>query len=245
MDSVISIENMSFSYNGKNKVLENINFNATGNECIGLIGANGAGKSTLLKILTGIESAYEGKVKINGLDVNKKNIKSIRKDIGYVFQDSESQLFMTTVYEDVAFGPRNYGYDKEKVDILVKNALKQVHLENFENRQIYKLSGGEKKLAAIATILSMEPKVILMDEPTVALDPRNRRNLIDVINGMKGLKIIASHDLDMILDTCKRTVLVSGQTVIKDGDTMEILKDEKLLKENGLELPLSMSRHYD
>ena len=174
--------------------------------------------------------------------MEKKNLTDIRAKIGYVFQDSESQLFLSTVYEDVAFGPRNYGYREEEVNRRVMDALRKVHLEELKDRHIYRMSGGQKKLASIATILSMEPEVMLLDEPSIALDPRNRRTLIHILNEMKETKIIASHDLDMIWDTCERTILLSEGKVIKDGKTAEILSDRKLLEENGLELPLSMQR---
>ena len=142
-----------------------------------------------------------------------------------------SQLFLSTVYEDVAFGPRNYGYSEEEVQKKVMSALQQVHIEELKDRPIYRMSGGQKKLAAIATILSMEPEVILFDEPSVGLDPKNRRNL---------LKIIASHDLDMIFDTCDKTILIEKGKLIYEGETAKILTDQRLLEESGLELPLSM-----
>ena len=149
---------------------------------------------------------------------------------------------MTTVAQDVAFAPKNYGFDEAEVARRVDRALEMVHITHLKDKAIYKLSGGEKKLASIATILSMTPDIILMDEPTVALDPGNRRNLIRVVNEFSHLKIIASHDLDFIWDTCRRTILMAGGRIIKDAPTEEILRDEDLLLANGLELPLSLSR---
>ena len=168
----------------------------------------------------------------------KKNLKTIRKNVGYVFQDADSQLFMSTVFDDVAFAPRNYGMSEAEVNEKTMEALKVVHIEQLKDKQIYKLSGGEKKLASIATILSTEPDVILMDEPSVALDPKNRRNLINILNRLNQAKIIASHDLNMIMDTCERTILLSDGKIIKDGNTKEILLDKELMEESGLELPL-------
>lgn len=159
-----------------------------------------------------------------------------------MFQDSDSQLFLSTVYEDVAFGPKNEGCSEKEVEQHVMDALKKVHMEAFKDRQVYRLSGGQKKLASIATILSMKPSIILLDEPSIALDPKNRRNLIHILNDMKELKIVASHDLDLIYDTCERTILLADGKIIKDGKTKDILTDKKLLEENGLELPLSLSR---
>lgn len=237
----IRAEHLSFSYDGVREVLTDLNFIIEQEEAVGLIGANGAGKSTLLKILVGLVSGYRGRVEVGGLYVEKRNLQQIRRQTGYVFQDSESQLFLSTVYEDVAFGPRNYGYDETEVDRLVTAALRQVHMEDMKDRQIYRMSGGQKKLAAMATVLSMEPRMILLDEPSGGLDPRNRRNLIRVIRSMKGARIVASHDLDLVLDTCGRTILIGGGRIVRDGPTDEILTDEKLLYEHGLELPLSLS----
>lgn len=145
---------------------------------------------------------------------------------------------MSTVFDDVAFAPRNYGMSEAEVNEKTMEALKVVHIEQLKDKQIYKLSGGEKKLASIATILSTEPDVILMDEPSVALDPKNRRNLINILNRLNQAKIIASHDLNMIMDTCERTILLSDGKIIRDGNTKEILLDKELMEESGLELPL-------
>ena len=207
-------------------------------ESVGLVGANGVGKSTLLRILVGLNTGFQGDVMVNNFPLEKKNFKSIRKNIGYVFQDADSQLFMSTVFDDVAFAPRNYGMSEAEVNEKTMEALKVVHIEQLKDKQIYKLSGGEKKLASIATILSTEPDVILMDEPSVALDPKNRRNLINILNRLNQAKIIASHDLNMIMDTCERTILLSDGKIIKDGNTKEILLDKELMEESGLELPL-------
>lgn len=245
----IDVEQVSFSYkmadegtdgNFDGTVLRDISFYAGEHESIGLVGANGVGKSTLLKLLVGLEEEFSGKIRVEGIPVEKKTLNRIREKIGYVFQDSESQLFMSTVYEDVAFAPRNYGLAENEVQRRVEEALEKTGIPDIMYRHTYELSGGQKKLVSIATILSMLPDIILMDEPTVALDPKNRRNLIQLLNSFEHLKMIASHDLDMILDTCDRTILLSGGKIIKDGPTKEILTDRELLEENGLELPLSL-----
>ncbi len=241
----IEIEHLTFSYSSHpeaRRIFSDIGFQADENENIGIIGANGVGKSTLLKILTGLLLEYQGSVRVNGIHVEKKTLKTIRSQLGYVFQDSDSQLFMPTVYEDVAFAPRNYGYSKQDVEERVCEALKMVHMDALKDRQIYRLSGGEKKLVSIATILSMQPDILLLDEPSTALDPKNRRNLIHILNEISGLKLIASHDLDMIWDCCERTILLSDGQIVKDGPTEEILSDEVLLESCGLELPLSLSK---
>ncbi len=238
MENIISVSDLSFGYDSKRKVLENINFQLKKGESVGLVGANGVGKSTLLRIFVGLNTGFQGDVMVNNIPLEKKNLKTIRKNVGYVFQDADSQLFMSTVFDDVAFAPRNYGMSEAEVNEKTMEALKVVHIEQLKDKQIYKLSGGEKKLASIATILSTEPDVILMDEPSVALDPKNRRNLINILNRLNQAKIIASHDLNMIMDTCERTILLSDGKIIKDGNTKEILLDKELMEESGLELPL-------
>lgn len=238
MENIISVSDLSFGYDSKRKVLENINFQLKKGESVGLVGANGVGKSTLLRILVGLNTGFQGDVMVNNIPLEKKNLKTIRKNVGYVFQDADSQLFMSTVFDDVAFAPRNYGMSEAEVNEKTMEALKVVHIEQLKDKQIYKLSGGEKKLVSIATILSTEPDVILMDEPSVALDPKNRRNLINILNRLNQAKIIASHDLNMIMDTCERTILLSDGKIIKDGNTKEILLDKELMEESGLELPL-------
>ena len=239
---MIELNNVCFSYNNEKQTLSNINIKIEDNESVGIIGANGVGKSTFLKLLVGLELNYTGEINVNNLKVEKDNLVSIRKDIGYVFQDSDSQLFMPTVYEDVAFAPRNYGFSKEEIEERTINALKSVGIEELKDKSIYKLSGGQKKLVSIATVLSLKPSILIFDEPTIALDPKNRRRFINVINSLEGTKIITSHDLDLIYDTCSRTILLSDGKIVKDGDTKTILTNKELLENNGLELPLSMTR---
>ncbi|WP_035784481.1 energy-coupling factor ABC transporter ATP-binding protein [Butyrivibrio sp. MC2021] len=239
---ILKIENLSFSYEKTQQVLKDINLTAVDGESIGIIGANGIGKTTLMKLLVGLYTDYQGTLEVAGHQVNKKNLAHIREHIGYVFQDSDSQLFLSTIEDDVAFGPRNYGLSEEEVEKRVTEALEKVHISELRNKQTYKLSGGEKKLASIATILSMKPDIIIMDEPSIALDPRNRRNLIKILNEIDSLKIITSHDLDFILDTCERCLLLDEGRIIADGGSREILMDKELLEAHGLELPLSAGR---
>ncbi|MCR5556602.1 MAG: energy-coupling factor ABC transporter ATP-binding protein [Butyrivibrio sp.] len=237
---LLKIEHLSFSYEKGQQVLNDVNFMAHDKESIGIIGANGIGKSTLMKLLVGLYLNYDGVLEVAGHQVNKKNLNHIREHIGYVFQDSEAQLFLSTIEDDVAFGPRNYGLSEEEVEKRVTEALEKVHILELRKKQTYKLSGGEKKLAAIATILAMEPDIIIMDEPSIALDPRNRKNLITILNEISSLKLITSHDLDFIMDTCERTVLLDEGRIIADGATKEILSDRELLEGHGLELPLRL-----
>lgn len=240
--SLIEINNLSFSYDKGTDILSNFNLTVKEGESVAIVGANGVGKSTLLRLLVGLETGYDGSIRIAEKEVIKKNLPEIRKETGYVFQDAEAQLFMPSVYDDVAFAPRNYNYCEEEVSAKVEDTLKKIGIYHLKDKATYKLSGGEKKLVSIATILSTEPKIVLMDEPSIALDPKNRRNLIHVLNGLSQCKIIATHDLDMALDTCDRTIILKDGKTAKDGKTKELLCDSELLEECGLELPLSLSR---
>lgn len=238
----IDIENLTFGYDKKNLLFKDLSFHAHENDSIGIIGANGAGKSSLLKLLVGIMPIDSGSIRVEEIPLEPKTLAKIREKIGYVFQDSDSQLFMSKVYDDVAFAPRNYGFSEEEVDRRVKHALELTHISHLSDKSIYKLSGGEKKLAGIATILSMTPDIILMDEPSASLDPGNRRNLINLLNEFNHLKIVASHDLDFVWDTCNRVVLMNRGCIVADGTPDEILRNKELLEANNLELPLSLSR---
>ena len=241
-DTCIELKQVDFAYDKNVQILKQVTMQIESGESVGLIGANGVGKSTLLKLLVGLNENYTGDIRVEGIPVSNQNLSAIREKTGYVFQDSENQLFMSTVSEDIAFGPRNYGLPESEVKKRVEDALKRMRIEHLAEKQIYKLSGGEKKMAAIATILSMQPEVVLMDEPTIALDPKNRRNLIHILNELSQTKLIASHDLDMIYDTCDRVVLMDQGEVVADGMAKEILTDQKLLEEHGLELPLGIQR---
>ena len=235
---MIEFRNVTFSY-GEAPVVENLSFSIKKGENVGLIGANGAGKSTIMKLMLGLITG-SGEIKVDGLPMNKENLGEIRKKIGFVLQDSDNQMFMPTVYEDMIFGPRNYGLSKEETEKRVDAVLAQLGLQDLKHRYNHKISGGEKRMAAIATILAMEPEMILMDEPSTALDPVNRRTVINTINRLPQTKLIASHDLDMILDTCQRVILLSHGAIVADGDAETILRDKELLEANRMELPFCL-----
>jgi len=238
---MLEFQNVSFSYEQGNPVLKDVSFRIEKGECVGLIGANGAGKSTVMKLLLGLLFG-EGEIISAGLRLNKANLPLIRRKTGFILQDSDDQMFMPTVYDDMMFAPLNYGMTKEEAERRVDEVLERLELQALKHSYNHKLSGGEKKMAAIATILAMEPETILMDEPTAALDPYNRRLIIHRINGLSQTKLIASHDLDMILDTCERVILLSEGRIAADGKAEEVLRDKTLLEANHLELPLSLSR---
>ena len=236
---MIEFQNVSFSYDGEGPVVENLSFTIQDGESVGLIGANGAGKSTIMKLLLGLLSG-KGQILVDGLAVNKQNLPAIRQKNGFVLQDSDNQMFMPTVYEDMIFGPRNYGLSKEETERRVDAVLNRLGLVELKHRYNHKISGGEKRMAAIATILTMEPETILMDEPSTALDPVNRRTVINTINTLPQTKLIASHDLDMILDTCQRVILLSRGKIVADGPAERILRDQALLEANRMELPFCL-----
>ncbi len=239
---MIEFQNVSFSYDGKTPVVEQLELVIKTGETVGLIGANGAGKSTIMKLLLGLLLPAEGKIFVDGLLLEQKQLPTIRKKIGYVLQDSDNQMFMPTVFEDMMFGLLNYGMSKEDAEVQVDTVLQQLGLERLKYRHNHKISGGEKRMAAIATVLAMQPEVILMDEPTTALDPCNRRTVIRTIKSLPQTKLIASHDLDMILETCDRVILLSQGQIAADGDCRTILSDGELLEKHRMELPLCMQK---
>ena len=237
---MIEFQNVSFAYDKGSPVIRDLSFRVEDGQSVGLIGANGAGKSTVMKLLLGLLSG-RGKILVDGLEVRKENLFQIRRKLGFVLQNSDNQMFMPTVYEDMIFAPLNYGLSRPEAEARVDRALQLLGLEELKHRHNHKLSGGEKRMAAIATILAMEPEAILMDEPTAALDPYNRRIVINIIRGLSQTKIITSHDLDMILDTCDRVILLSHGELVADGPADVILRDKALLERNRMELPLRFS----
>lgn len=240
---MIEFRKVSFSYDGERPVVENLSFTIEKGESVGLIGANGAGKSTLMKLLLGLLSGT-GEILVDGLPVTKKTLPSIRQKLGFVLQDSDNQMFMPTVYEDMIFGPRNYGLSKDEAERRVDEVLSQLNLTSLKHRHNHKLSGGEKRMAAIATILAMQPEAILMDEPSTALDPVNRRTVIRTVNALPQTKLIASHDLDMILDTCDRVILLTNGKIAADGKADVLLRDQALLEANRMELPFCLQGYH-
>ncbi len=238
--NTVKVHDLHHKYPDQREALRGITFEIMQGESIGLVGANGAGKSTLLMHLVGVLYPTSGTVEIGHLPINKSTLSTIRQKVGMVFQDSDNQLFMNKVYDDVAFGPRNYNIPEEKVAEIVKESLQKVNIEHLADRAPYKLSGGEKKSAAIATVLAMSPDILIMDEPTSGLDPKSRRNLINILNSFEHTKIIATHDMDMVIDLCQRTIILKDGIIAADGPTLEIFSDKELLESCSLELPLRM-----
>ena len=237
---MIEFKNVSFSYENNVPVLRDLSFRIESGESVGLIGANGAGKSTVMKLLLGLLQG-QGEILVDGTPVSKSTLPEIRRKLGFVLQNSDHQMFMPTVYEDMIFAPLNYGLSREETERRVDAVLERLGLTALKHRHNHKISGGEKRMAAIATVLAMEPETILMDEPTSALDPYNRRIVINTIRALPQTRLIASHDLDMILDTCDRVILLSGGQLAADGPAGEILRDRKLLEAHRMELPFCLA----
>jgi len=263
MNKVAEIKNLSFTYPDGTVALKNVNFDIYENESIGIIGPNGAGKSTLLLHFNGILHGQEGEIKIFGLPINHKNLTAIRQFVGLVFQDPDDQLFMPTVFDDVAFGPLNLGYEKTKIEEKVKGALTAVGLSrpfaqddnaNSKNGRVlpvsscakgrdladigkrlaHHLSLGEKKRVSLATVLAMDLKVLLLDEPTSNLDARAKKQVVKIIQSLPLVKIIATHDLDLVSALCDRVVVLDHGEKVTEGETKSILADEDLLQKHGL-----------
>ncbi len=239
---MLEIEKLNYAYPDGHQAIRDINLKIEEGESIALVGANGAGKSSLFKLIIGISEIKEGSIKVEELAVGKKTLKDIRRKVGMVFQNPDDQLFMTKVYDDIAFGPRNELLTEEEVEERVVNALEQLGITHLRDRMPHRLSGGEKRVIAIASVLAMNPRVILFDEPTSFLDPQARRNVINTLDSLKMTKIIATHDLDMALDICDRVIILHHGSVFADGTVKDILLDENLLSQCHLELPLCMQK---
>lgn len=242
----IAIENLSYSYPDGTHALRGINLYIKANERVALIGANGSGKSTLQLHLNGIILPQEGEIRIGELPVNPKNLRAIRNFVGLVFQNPDNQLFMPTVWEDVAFGPMNLGLRNEELISRVTQAMAAVNIdpEHYGQRSTENLSGGEKKRIAIAGVLAMQPQVLVLDEPSAQLDPRSRRQLIELLQGLPLTQLIATHDLDLALELCTRTVVLSQGKIVFDGETEKVMGEREFLLQHSLEPPLSYSRPY-
>lgn len=236
----IILEDVYYTYPDGKKALNGISFEIHHGESVAIVGANGAGKSTLLLSLVGILFPHSGNIVIGDVPVTKETLSLVRQKVGFTFQNADDQLFNATVYDDVAFGPRNYKLPESEVERRVLLALETVGVSHLKDRPPYKLSGGEKRSVSIAAVLSMEPDILLMDEPSSALDPKSRRRLINLLNNFKHTRIITTHDLDMVLDVCDRTIVLGNGRILADGPTEVILNDEKLLDECGLEKPFSL-----
>jgi cobalt/nickel transport system ATP-binding protein len=236
MPKAIEIENLSYKYPDGTIALSNITLSVEHGQSLALIGPNGAGKSTLLLAMAGFVKGT-GKVLIDGLEINRKNLKKIRASLGSCLENPDDQLFMPTLFDDVAFGPLNMGLDTQQVKIRVVDALQTVGLGNMADKAPHHLSAGQKRAAAIATVLSMTPKIITLDEPDANLDPRNRNNLIKLLAALPQTLIIATCNMNFAAALADRAVLLDNGCIVADGDAEKIMADSKLMTEHGLEVP--------
>lgn len=240
MTPAIDVRDLRFRYPDGKEALSGITFSVGSGECIGLVGPNGSGKSTLLLHLNGLlpESFPEDPaIVIYGRNLTRDTAAEIRRDVGLLFQDPDDQLFCPTVYEDVAFGPQQFGFDDQKLKTIVMRALEITSLFGYENRSPHHLSSGEKRRVCLAGVLACEPRVLALDEPTSNLDPRGKRNLIQTLKSIPSTRIIATHDLEMVVELCSRTIVLDHGIVVADGPTQELLGNEELMLAHGLEKP--------
>jgi cobalt/nickel transport system ATP-binding protein len=232
----IEIENLSFTYPDGRKALDKVSLYIAPCEKVALVGPNGAGKSTLILHLNGILRG-EGSIRSASLELKKENLALIRARIGLVFQSPEDQLFSPTVYDDVAYGPIYMGLSQDEVNERVHHALTEVGMAGYENRISHHLSLGEKKRIAIASVLSMQPEVLVLDEPTSGLDPRARRSLIELLDKLNLTMLVSTHDMLMVNELLPRTIVLDEGRIVADGPTQALMSDEALLSAHGLEMP--------
>lgn len=237
---IIEVNDLQYTYPDGTAALSGISFRITHGETVAIVGANGAGKSTLLLHLNGCLIPQVGRVRIGDFPLTKKTLPYVRRTVGMVFQNPDDQLFMPVVYDDVAFGPLNLGLPPEDVEERVMSALAIVGATHLKDRPPYRLSGGEKRSVSIASVLSMSPNILVMDEPTSNLDPKARRQLIELLKAFTHTIILATHDLDMVLDLCERTMVLKGGQIVADGATWDIMQNEELLASSSLEKPLRL-----
>lgn len=242
----IFIDDLSYTYPDGTQALRHISVSIRAAERVALVGANGSGKSTLLLHLNGILMPQTGAMLVGELPVELDYLPAIRNFVGVVFQNPDDQLFMPTVWEDVAFGPKNQGLSGHALTHRCHHCLHAVGLDpqQYGHRSTENLSGGEKQRVAIAGVLAMQPQILVFDEPSAQLDPRSRRQLIQLLQGLPITQIIATHDLDLALELCDRTLVLNQGEIVRDGSTPEVLSDQHFLQQHHLELPLSYSRPY-
>lgn len=242
-DPLLRLASLVHRYPDGRSALSNVSFEVNDGETVAIVGPNGAGKTTLFLRLCGVLTGERDQIAVNGFDpadpIHKKQLPA---SIGIVFQNPDDQLFCPTVFDDVAFGPLNLGLSESDVRSRVAEALAAVGLVGCDERAPFKLSSGEKRRAAVATVIAMRPKAILFDEPTANLDPRGRREFIALMQSLPGTKLIATHDLDFVLDVCPRVLVLDGGQLVADGPARTILADDKIVTMHGLEIPARLRK---
>lgn len=237
MTNVLSVHDLHFSYHDHHPALRGVSFELCEGDKVALVGPNGAGKSTLMLHLNGILTCQSGNVIVGDDRLTRHNLPAIRAMVGLVFQNPDDQLFSPTVFEDVAFGPLHMGLPRDEVLARVESALDAVRMSNYRDRLSHHLSVGEKKRIAIATVLSMNPQILVLDEPSAGLDPRARRTLINLLRELPITMLVSTHDMRLVEELFPRTIVMDEGLVVADGMTKDILADETFLNEHGLERP--------
>jgi cobalt/nickel transport system ATP-binding protein len=237
MTPVLDVRGLAFAYPDGHQALFGVDLHVHQGERVALLGPNGAGKTTLVLHLNGILTAGTGSVTVSGMPVTKQNIPEIRRRVGIVFQDPDDQLFMGTVRQDVGFGPANLGLTGDELEARVQTALEQVGMANYADRPPHHLSFGQRRRVAVATVLAMEPEILVLDEPSSNLDPASRRELADILRSLDVTVLMVTHDLPYALELCPRAVVLSDGNVVADGATYDVLTDDTLMRAHRLELP--------
>ena len=238
---VLDVRGLAYAYPDGHQALFGVSLHVHAGERVALLGPNGAGKTTLILHLNGILRAGSGTVKISGLSVEKANLPEIRRRVGIVFQDPDDQLFMPRVREDVAFGPANLGLRGDALNDRAMAALEMVGMAEYADRPPHHLSFGQRKRAAVATVLAMEPEILVLDEPSSNLDPGSRREFADIVRALNVTLLMVTHDLPYALELCDRSVVLSDGVVVADGPTFDVLTDEASMKAHRLELPVGFN----
>ena len=240
-DLAIRARHISHTYPDGHQAVDRVSFDLRPSESMGIIGRNGAGKTTLLHVIAGLLPSGEDSVSVFGKTYGSKDQEEkVRRRVGFVFQETEDQLFCPTVFDDVAFGPLNFGFPRDEIQRLVGDALGQVGLSGYESRVTHHLSSGERRRVALASVLSFTPQILLLDEPTSDLDPRGKKELAELLAKTSQARIIASHDLEFLLLTCERLLLMDAGRVVADERSLELVGDQPLLQRHGLEIPLGL-----
>ncbi|MBD2758146.1 ABC transporter ATP-binding protein [Yimella sp. cx-573] len=234
---VLDVRGLAFAYPDGHQALFGVNLHVHRGERVALLGPNGAGKTTLVLQLNGILPAGAGSVAVSGLPVDDKNLLEVRRRVGLVFQDPDDQLFMPTVAQDVAFGPRNLGLRGNELQDRVTHALEQVGMAEYADRPPHHLSFGQRRRVAIATVLAMEPEILVMDEPSSNLDPASRREIAAIVESLDVTMLMVTHDLPYAAQLCERAVVLSDGVIVADGPTLDLLADDDLMQRYRLELP--------
>jgi energy-coupling factor transporter ATP-binding protein EcfA2 len=247
MSAAVEIQQLSYRYPGGRLALDKLSFSVAEDECVALLGPNGAGKSTLLLHLNGLLPEHpptEPSIRIGGEPLTATTLDAVRQRVGLLFQDPDDQLISATVFEDVAFGPRQFGVDGAILRSLVSHCLGQVGLQGFEEREPHRLSQGEKRRVCLAGVLACKPTVLVLDEPTSDLDPRGRREFKALLRSLPGAKIIATHDLELVVDLCSRVVILDEGKLVANGQTVPLLSNDALMLAHGLEKPHSLLHRH-